>query len=471
MVRSRVNSVALLGALLGLLALVELPFFAPDWLLFKANRLVQGESYAPFSLEQGWALTLAGLWGAMFVVGLLPLRARAVLLAALAAAALVVALLFTGAATDGLLVNAAASARVSLQGGVWITVLAYYVAVFAALSDVRRGGFWPRALLVAPGLLIATVLILTGTLSELGLSRELASQGASLRAETFRHLGLAGTSVLFAVATGVPAAIISARRQRVADIILPTVSFLQTLPSLALFGLMLPPLRRLGDVSMLSAFSFVLFGLVLAAGLFLLAGRTGEGWGRGLAALGSVVGAAPLALLIVVAVVVANELLVASLSLDLSQLSLWPGWGGELRDLGVRGIGTAPALIALTLYALLPVVRNTYTGIREVPAAATEAARGMGMSPGQILRRVELPLALPLISEGVRGSAVLTIGIASVAFLIGAGGLGTFIERGVSQTVADLILLGAIPIILLALLADGLLGLLTRALTPRGLKA
>ena len=142
-----------------------------------------------------------------------------------------------------------------------------------------------------------------------------------------------------------------------------------------------------------------------------------------------------------------------------------------LSSLGVRGIGTAPALIALTLYAFLPIVRNTYTGIKEVPQAATEAGRGMGMSPGQILRRVELPLALPLIMEGVRASTVLTIGIATVAFLIGAGGLGVFIQNGISQQVPDLILLGALPIIGLALLADALLRGLGQLVTPRGIRS
>ena len=94
----------------------------------------------------------------------------------------------------------------------------------------------------------------------------------------------------------------------------------------------------------------------------------------------------------------------------------------------------------------------------------------MGMSPGQVLRRVELPLALPLIVEGLRASAVLTIGIATVAYLIGAGGLGTFIQRGIDQVVPDLILLGAVPIIILALVVDGLLKGLGALLTPRGVR-
>ena len=102
--------------------------------------------------------------------------------------------------------------------------------------------------------------------------------------------------------------------------------------------------------------------------------------------------------------------------------------------------------------------------------AAIEAGRGMGMSPAQILRRVELPLAFALINEGLRASLVLSIGIATVAYLIGAGGLGTFIQRGIDQVVPDLILLGAIPVILLALALDGLLRLIGHYLTPRGVR-
>jgi osmoprotectant transport system permease protein len=130
------------------------------------------------------------------------------------------------------------------------------------------------------------------------------------------------------------------------------------------------------------------------------------------------------------------------------------GLGSNLAALGVRGIGVAPALLALTLYSLLPIVRNTLTGLQSTPLAAVSAGRGMGMSDRQLLLRVEVPLALPLIIEGVRGAAVLVIGITTVAFLIGAGGLGVFIQRGIDQVVPDLVLLGALPVIALALLAD-----------------
>lgn len=118
-------------------------------------------------------------------------------------------------------------------------------------------------------------------------------------------------------------------------------------------------------------------------------------------------------------------------------------------------IGAVPAIVALTLYALLPIVRNTLAGLEGVPAVVNEAARGIGMTDGQRLRLVELPLALPVIIAGIRTAAVVNVGIATLSAFIGAGGLGQFINRGLALSNTDLILLGAIPAALLALVVDG----------------
>jgi osmoprotectant transport system permease protein len=125
-----------------------------------------------------------------------------------------------------------------------------------------------------------------------------------------------------------------------------------------------------------------------------------------------------------------------------------------LRSLGIQGIGAAPAIIALTVYALLPIVRNTYVGLDGVDPAATDAGRGMGMSDPQLLWRVQMPLALPLVIEGLRASAVLVIGIAVVTALVGAGGLGVIVFLGLGSQAEDLIVLGAVPVIVLAIMAD-----------------
>lgn len=132
----------------------------------------------------------------------------------------------------------------------------------------------------------------------------------------------------------------------------------------------------------------------------------------------------------------------------------------------IGGIGASTAIVALALYALLPILRNTYTGISGVDPAVLESARAMGMTPGQALWQVELPLSMGVILAGIRTATVITIGIATIAAAIGAGGLGVFIFRGVAMASNAVILAGAIPAAVLALVADLLLGLLERRLTP-----
>ncbi len=128
--------------------------------------------------------------------------------------------------------------------------------------------------------------------------------------------------------------------------------------------------------------------------------------------------------------------------------------------LPILGIGAIPAVVALFLYALLPIVRNTFIGIEEVDSSVKEAAKGMGMPDVQILTKVELPLAIPVIFAGIRTAAVTTVGVATLCALIASGGLGEFIFRGIALNNVEMILAGAIPAAALALLLDFLLGLL-----------
>ena len=130
----------------------------------------------------------------------------------------------------------------------------------------------------------------------------------------------------------------------------------------------------------------------------------------------------------------------------------------------IGGIGRRTAIVALVLYALLPILRNTYVGLNGIDSAVLEAAEAMGMTSAQILFRVRFPLALSVILAGIRTATIITIGVATIAAEIGAGGLGTFIFRGVALVSDSLILAGALPAALLALLADFLLGLLERRL-------
>ncbi len=136
----------------------------------------------------------------------------------------------------------------------------------------------------------------------------------------------------------------------------------------------------------------------------------------------------------------------------------------------IFGIGVKTAIAALFLYSLLPIMRNTYTGIKDVDAATIEAARGMGMTSMQILFKVELPLAIPVIMAGIRTAAVINVGNATLAAFIGAGGLGDFIFLGITRGIDGLILLGAIPAALLALILETFFTAVERWTTPEGLK-
>lgn len=134
----------------------------------------------------------------------------------------------------------------------------------------------------------------------------------------------------------------------------------------------------------------------------------------------------------------------------------------------IGGVGARAAIVALVLYALLPIVRNTHAGIRAVDPSVVEAARGMGMTDRQLLAKVQLPLAAGVMVAGIRVATVVSVGIATIAAAIGAGGLGVYIFRGIAVLDDTIILAGAVPAALMALAADGLLGWVSRRLGPAG---
>jgi osmoprotectant transport system permease protein len=195
------------------------------------------------------------------------------------------------------------------------------------------------------------------------------------------HILLVGAAVSIAIVTGVTIGVLITQDKRLADRVLYVAAVIMTIPSIALFGLLIPILSLIG-----------------------------------------------------------------------------------------QGIGYLPALIALILYSQLPIIRNTYTAIMNVDPALREAARGMGMTTLQRLRGVELPIALPVIVNGVRNAVVLNIAIAAIATYIGAGGLGTFISRGISQPDIRQLVTGALAVSILAIAADLALLSLQRRLTSPGLR-
>ncbi|MCZ2720940.1 ABC transporter permease [Marinomonas sp. 15G1-11] len=195
---------------------------------------------------------------------------------------------------------------------------------------------------------------------------------------TIEHISLVAVAVGLATLTGVPIGIAITQNERVANIVLYTASIIITIPSIALFGLMIPILSVIG-----------------------------------------------------------------------------------------HGIGYLPAVIAVLLYSQLPIIRNTYTAINNVDPALREAARGIGMSPMQRLRMVEIPLAIPVIMAGIRIAVVMNIGVMAIASYIGAGGLGVLISRGITQSDPRQLVAGAIAVSILAIIADYSLMHLQKKLTPR----
>jgi osmoprotectant transport system permease protein len=344
------------------------------------NRLVSGRAVAL------WLAADPGLSVAVALLGAVPLAAacvsprRAVHRATIVIAAALVLLILAaaGRAAATLMTSAPPAMRVSLGAGFWVLLGAAGLAVLDGLQRARAGivAQLATALVIAAGF---AAMAEAGLFDALSLAREYRTRQDLFAAALTRHVVLVAAAIGPAVLIGFPLGVAAVRRPGWQGSLFAVLNLLQTVPSIALFGLLLVPLSALAT-------------------------------------------AVP-----------------------------------SLARLGIGGIGMAPALIALVLYALLPVVRSTVAGIGGVDSAVVDAARGMGMTRRQRFWRVELPLAMPVLLAGLRIVTVQAIGLAVVAALIGAGGLGSFVFEGLGQYAADLVLLGALPAIGLALAADFLL--------------
>jgi osmoprotectant transport system permease protein len=380
--------------LLVLLLVAAAAVLSSGFVTLAPNRLVSGMPAALWTAAgPGFSGGLAFLSGLLLLLSLSPPRpAVAGTAAVVAAAALLLSIAALGAAARALTAAAPAAARVSAGPAFWIIGLCAALALAAALQRLRVGAA-PMAAAVATVVAgIALLVFFESGFDALSLAREYATRRALFAAALTRHIVLVAASVGPALLIGVPLGVLLVRKERLQGPIFAVLNLLQTVPSIALFGLLIAPLSALAT-------------------------------------------AVP-----------------------------------QLAALGVGGIGPAPAIIALVLYALLPIVRNTASGISGVDPAVIDAARGIGLTERQIFWRVELPLSLPILVAGLRIVTVQTIGLAVVAALIGAGGLGTFVFEGLGQYALDLVLLGALPAIGLALAADFFLHL-GSALLPRAVSA
>ena len=379
---SRVDRLGALLTLVGASAALWLPF-----VLVKANRIVPGEP--------------RGLWEALPALGaggcaaVLLVTALVAVLVGNARTRLGVALV--GIVTVTAAVAAAATAltppgnrviRVAAGAGFWALLVCLGLLCTDAITRLRPGPA-RRVLMLLVFLFVSVLALASGFFDHLSVLREYAVNADRFAAELRQHSLLALGSLAAAVIAGLPLGILCHRVPRLREGILGTLNVIQTIPAIALFGIMMAP-------------------------------------------LGALAAALPLA-----------------------------------QRLGIRGIGAAPAAVALFLYSLLPIVANTVLGLKRVSHAAVDAARGMGMTNAQVLWRIELPLALPVILTGIRVVLVQNIGMVTVAALIGGGGLGTFVFQGIGQTAIDLVLLGAIPIVVMAfsaaVLLDALVEVLDRA--------
>ncbi len=281
------------------------------------------------------------------------------------------------------------AARASLGPAFWTLAS---VAILAIVDAMQKGnvGFLARACIGAAFCAGFFLMAAAGEFDNLSLAREFFNNRGVFVSELLHHLGLVGAAIFFALMMGIPLTVLVLRRKAAAGFVFASLGILQTIPSIALFGVLIAPLSKLSE-----------------------------------------------------------------------QLPF-------LRDLGISGTGPAPAILALTLYSLLPLVRGFHTGFSEVAMEVKDAAAAIGFGWRRLFIEVELPLALPALISGLRVVTIQAIGLASVAALIGAGGLGTFIFQGIGQYALDLVLVGAIPVILLALLAnfifEVLLGLARRNL-------
>ena len=283
------------------------------------------------------------------------------------------------------------AARISPQTGTWICVAAAYV-LFADSTKFIKSKSFVWGVLVLPFAIIAWLAV-GENLAALSILQEYNNKSGRFLLEFTTHIYLSGISVLISCIVGIPLGLIAYKQNVCKNGIFLFTNTVQTIPSLALFGLLIAPLSYISHQ--------------------------------------------------------------------------YP----VLRDIGIKGIGTAPALIALSLYALLPVTLNTFTSFKQIDNSVKEAGRGMGMGVFQLLFMVEIPLSLPVLLNGIRVAAVLTIGNTAVAALIRAGGLGSFIFQGLGQSAPDLILLGVIPIIALAIFTDRLFTLLIHITGPASMRS
>ena len=380
-------------SVIGVWALIGLPF-----LRVAPNRMLSGEpvyfweaiqrpagavatmnsSLAAFFNPAFFSAFFLGLLLALLVLPFTPPKRPVLWLQAVVASVLLAAwVALAGWHASQLVRPEVPFARTSLGGAFWALLVIFWLMATDALQRLAAPPAARLLLLLAVALSVC-LLLAQGAWDDLSIMKEYANRSDVFAAAIARHVQIVLLALLPTLCLGVPLGWWISRYGATGQTLFPVLNIIQTIPSIALFGLLMAPLA------------------LLAAAM---------------------------------------------------------PW---LARAGISGVGMAPGVIALTLYSLLPVVRGTLAGFEAVPSAVVDAARGMGMAPGAIFLRVELPLALPVLLAGVRTATIQAVGLATVTALIGAGGLGAIMFEGLFSSAPDLVLLGVLPVIALAVGVDAL---------------
>jgi len=343
------------------------------------NRLLSGEGVFLWDMLQPYLSqeTLSLIWAllALLCIAIWQPRRRitqAMLLLAMAAS-LAGVWLIAGHFASGASQADNPNARTALGAGFWTLAAMLWMI---ALDAIERLQLWTLPRLLLQGALFLPLLLSLNEGQDLSIFKEYINHSDVFGAALLRHLQIVVMAVVPALVIGWMLAWRMTRAKGLRQALFPVLNVIQTIPSIALFGLLMAPLA----------------------------------W-------------------------IAVQ---------------WPALGRA----GIGGVGVAPAVIALLAYALLPIVRSSLAGLEQVPVEAVTAARAMGMSSRQILWNIELPLALPVLLIGLRTAVVQTIGLATISALVGAGGLGQIMFDGLFSAANELVILGVVPVVLMALLAN-----------------
>ncbi|WP_313602883.1 ABC transporter permease [Rhizobium sp.] len=356
------------GVLMG--ALILIATFALPFVVVKPNRILQGQGYMLISSGSGFALAAVLVIVAFGLLLRMPLSTRLVI----ATAALLAVIVALSATANAALPPGNSYARVSPGSGFWLLLFALSLAFIDVIAKLKLSPT-VRLMLLVIAIVAVGGIFASGILADISVMKEYANRADAFWAEMSRHAMLALGSMLVAFLIGLPLGVVCHRVSWLRAAALNMLNILQTIPSIALFGLLILPL----------------------------------GW-------------------------VAAHI---------------PGAAA----IGISGIGTAPAFVALVLYSLLPVVANTVAGLENVPREANDAARGAGMTDLQRLFSIEFPLTFPSLLAAIRIVLIQNIGMATIAALIGGGGMGVFVFQGLGQSAMDLVLLGALPTVAMSFVA------------------